>query len=139
MITKGIFSKKSDNWKTPSEIYKRFIDWGYYDPCPTNPDFDGLEIEWKDHNFVNPPYSQISKWLEKAFVERKKRHYSVFLLPVRTDTKWFARIVEEECQICFIQGRLKFNDYGTAPFPSMYVLISEYRKFECMYQRKETK
>ncbi len=139
MNCKGVFSKQSDLWKTPSNIYKHFMEDGYFDPCPANPTFDGLSIQWKKKNFVNPPYSQIMKWLDKAFAERERENYSVFLLPARTDTKWFAKIVRENCKIVFIQGRLKFNDYGTAPFPSMYVVIDEKRQFEVCYEFKEKK
>ena len=30
-----------------------------FDPCPLNdnPEIDGLSIQWKDMNFINPPYS----------------------------------------------------------------------------------
>ena len=133
MNVKGIFSKQSDLWKTPSNIYKRFMQDGYFDPCPTNPTFDGLSIPWKNKNFVNPPYSQIMKWLDKAFAERERENYSVFLIPARTDTKWFAKIVQEKCTIIFLQGRLKFNDYGTAPFPSMFVIIGRTIKLKFDY------
>lgn len=40
--------------------------------------------------FCNPPYSEISKWVEKAFYEtRKDNTLVVLLIPSRTDTKYF--------------------------------------------------
>lgn len=78
MKLKGCFLHQSDLWRTPSKIYKHFMEKGYFDPCPENPNFNGLEIDWKSYNFVNPPYSQIDEWLEKAYIERTKGHYSVF-------------------------------------------------------------
>ena len=45
--------------------------------------------------------------------------------------------MENGCQIILIQGRLKFNDTGTAPFPSMFVQICENRKNEMLYLTKE--
>ena len=75
MNTKGVFSRKSDLWKTPSALYKQFMNDGYFDPCPSNPQFDGLSIEWHKWNFVNPPYSEIIKWLEKGFAERERTFF----------------------------------------------------------------
>ena len=46
MNLKGWYSKESDNWATPLTLYNKMMEKGYYDPCPLNPDKDGLEIEW---------------------------------------------------------------------------------------------
>ena len=54
-----LFSKQSDNWKTPNIVYKKYIDNDYFDPCPYESNFDGLSIDWYEKNFVNPPYSKI--------------------------------------------------------------------------------
>jgi hypothetical protein len=69
-----------------------------------------------------------------AVSETKRSVTSVFLLPVRTDTKWFHSYVDQQknVEIRFIKGRLKFttpkNDelkYTelSAPFPSMIVIF----------------
>lgn len=120
---KGCLLHNSDLWRTPKFLYDYFTKYNYFDPCPINPKFNGLEISWKSHNFVNPPYSQIDKWIDKALKERKKHHNSILLIPARTDTKWFRKLVENNVNIAFIQGRLHFNDKGPAPFPSMFVDI----------------
>lgn len=122
-------SHKSDEWCTPSKIYKRFMDQGYYDPCPINHIVDGLSIDWKNWNFVNPPYSQIDKWVSKAIEEGNKGNWSIMLLPVRTDTKWFKKLVLNGCEFMFIEGRLKFNDTNSAPFPSMFVVVKNTQDF----------
>lgn len=120
---KGCLLHNSDLWKTPKFIYDYYMKKNFFDPCPTNPTFDGLNINWKSFNFVNPPYSQISKWIDKA-LEQKKRHCnSLFLIPARTDTKWFKKLVNNNVHISFIEGRLHFDDKGAAPFPSMFVWI----------------
>ncbi len=83
-------------------------------------DFDGLEIEWEQYNFVNPPYSQISKWVDKALKEREKGKMSIMLLPARTDTKWFRKLYDNNSKFIFLTGRLHFNDTKEGvPFPSM--------------------
>lgn len=56
----------------------------------------------------------------------------VYLIPVRTDTKWFHTYVypyfkKGDCEIRFIKGRLKFNNgegaNNSAPFPSMEIIF----------------
>ena len=120
-MDKILFSSKSDHWRTPKEIYNFFIDEGFFDPCPYNSDFDGLSIEWKEANFVNPPYSKIKKWVLKAIEENKKGKLVVLLIPARTDTQYFRQLVNYGVDILFITGRLSFNDLGTAPFPSCLI------------------
>ena len=75
--------------------------------------------------FINPPYSQIGKWVEKAFYEsRTDNSVCVLLIPARTDTKWFHRFILHRAEVRFIKGRLRFS--GTdcnAPFPSMVVIF----------------
>lgn len=75
--------------------------------------------------FVNPPYSEINKWVAKAFYETKQENtLVVMLIPSRTDTKYFHDYIYNRAEIRFIKGRLKFNDgKGTAPFPSMLVIF----------------
>ena len=64
-MNKILFSKKSDNWATPKIMYQEYVNKGFFDPCPLNSNFDALKIEWKDKNFVNPPYSKIKHFIEK--------------------------------------------------------------------------
>jgi len=94
-----------------------------FDPCPHNPDFDGLSIDWHNRNYVNPPYNDALKWFIKGVEEREKGNMSVFLLPARTDTKLFhEHVMVQANYIWFIKGRLRFiGAPAGAPFPSMIV------------------
>lgn len=49
----------------------------------------------------------------------------MFLIPARTDTRWFHNIVLPHAkEIRFLRGRLKFGDAkNSAPFPSMVVIF----------------
>ena len=123
-MNKILFSKKSDNWKTPEKVYKAFIELGYFDPCPLNSKFNGLEIEWKKENFVNPPYSKIKDFVNKSIEEHKKGKEVILLIPARTDTKYFRKLVNYGCNIIFITGRLHFNNSNSAPFPSCYIKLT---------------
>lgn len=111
-------SRKTDNWKTPAHIYKQFMDKDYFDPCPFMSTFDGLTIPWKEKNFVNPPYSQLKKWIAKAIEENNKGKSIIMLIPARTDTKAFEMLFNHGCNFYFVTGRLHFNDEKKRrPFP----------------------
>ena len=135
-MDKVLFSKKSDNWRTPKVIYKRYMEKGYYDPCPYNSTFNGLEIEWNDNNFVNPPYSKIKDFINKAIEEHKKGKEVVLLIPARTDTKYFRKLVDYGVDITFITGRLHFNESNSAPFPSCIIFLTA-RSTRCHWRNRE--
>lgn len=75
--------------------------------------------------FCNPPYSQIGKWVEKAYREgTKDGTLVVLLIPARTDTRYFHDFILHRSEVRFIRGRLKFGDQkNSAPFPSMVVIF----------------
>ena len=126
MNTKPIFSSSRQNWKTPAKVYADLnSEFGFTgDPCPPDPDFDGLLCDWSTVNFLNPPYSQIMAWLKKAIIEHRKGKTIVALLPSRTGTAWFHEcVLPHATEIRFIRGRLQFDDCGVnAPFDSMIVI-----------------
>jgi site-specific DNA-methyltransferase (adenine-specific) len=78
------FSSLRLDWKTPKAVYQ-VLDAEFsfdFDPCPVNPQFDGLSVEWGESNFVNPPYGrELPKWIEKGFKEWRKGKTVVFLIP----------------------------------------------------------
>jgi len=129
--TKGLMSSIKQDWTTPKDFYNKLNEeFNFdFDPCPTNPSFDGLKIEWKERNFVNPPYNSQKDWILKAIEESKKGKLSVLLIPARTDTKVFHEYIYGKYEIRFIKGRLKFGGgKGSAPFPSMLVIIKELKE-----------
>ena len=117
---------------TPLEILHDIrLEFGeFFDPCPANWDgsFDGLEIEWKNVNFVNPPYSNIAAWAKKCEQEWMKGKTVIMLIPPRTCTKYFHNHIDNKAELRFFRGRLKFlnpdtkKPMNTAPFPSMLVI-----------------
>ena len=128
MMNRVLFKSNSDNWKTPEMVYSKLNEEFKFDfdPCPLNdtPTFDGLSIEWGNCNFVNPPYSQISKWCKKAVEEWIKGKTVVMLIPSRTDTKYWHEYIMKATEIRFIKGRLKFGDSkNSAPFPSAVIVF----------------
>jgi len=126
-INNGMFTSTRLDWQTPKEFYKSLDDEFHFDfdPCPKNPDFDGLEIEWGNCNFVNPPYGrEIQKWVKKAYNEWRKGKTVVLLIPSRTDTSYWHDYIMKATEIRFIRGRLYFDDgKGCAPFPSAVIVF----------------
>lgn len=111
----------SDNWKTPPEFYESLNkEFQFnFDPCPYSegePVFDGLQVEWKERNYINPPYSRTLKeaFIKKAIEEAKKGRLCVMLLPVSTSTKVFHdHILPAKPEIRFVRGRIAFQGYNT--------------------------
>lgn len=119
--------KKKDDVETPDYllafIREHFQLEGFFDPCPKNPTFDGLQVDWGKKNFVNPPFSEIPKWLKKGIEEKKKGNKSVFLLTARTSSKyWFENVWREATEILFLEGGIKFKGYENR-FPIPIVLV----------------
>lgn len=125
-MNKVHFSTGNDNWSTLRSIYddlnKEFnFD---FDPCPLH-GADGLKVNWGFKNFVNPPHSEIKKWIKYGYEQyRLFGKTVVFLIPSRTDTKWWHEYCMEADEIRFIKGRLKFGESKNyAPFPSCIVIF----------------
>ena len=122
-----------DNYSTPDWILDTFEN--YFDPCPLSedPKINGLEIDWKDKTFVNPPYSKPMPWVLKAIEESKKGKRIVMLLKMDTSTRWYAKLHEAKAHFLWFSKRLSFKRYGhtetdklytyTAAFPSMLVIL----------------
>ena len=120
---KTMFSHNTDHWATPKNIYNYYIKHGYIDPCPLHSKEDNLNKKYENKKlFINPPYSAIDKWTE--FIKNNyKTNIIVLLIPARTDTKYFHELIKLTPTIIFLKGRLKFNEKGTAPFPSILMIF----------------
>ena len=139
MINKGLFTSLKQDWKTPKRFYEELNkEFNFdFDPCPVNPSFDGLDVEWGSCNFVNPPYNKLKDWLKKGFEEWKKGKTVVFLIPSRTDTRYWHDYCMKATEIRFIKGRLHFDDSNKpAPFPSCVIVFGEAFSEEKVLRRR---
>jgi len=114
-----IRKKIHDDWATPKELLdelkKEFGEM--FDPCPLRMRFDdgkmrnGLEMNWAEVNFINPPYNRKDKeaFIEKAYSESRMGKICIMLLPVSTSTKIFHRLIYPHAEIRFIKGRVRFK------------------------------
>lgn len=129
-MNKVVWSRKSDHWSTPKKFLNSLgrID---FDPCPLHGSFkDSFPLtKWHGRVFINPPYSDIKNWISLGFEAMKYNRVTelIYLLPARTDTKWFHELcMPFASEIQFLKGRLKFgNAKNSAPFPSMVVYFKK--------------
>ncbi len=137
MINKGLFSSTTDMWATPQAFLDKLNDEFQFDTdvcaVPENAKCakfytkqdDGLSKDWTGTCWMNPPYGrEICKWVKKAHDSAKNGAIIVCLLPARTDTRWFHDYIYGVAEIRFVKGRLRFNEQGAAPFPSMVVVFN---------------
>ena len=131
-MNRALFSSASDRWATPQHVYEA-LDAEFhfdFDPCPLDGRVDGtapLFVRWQGKRvFCNPPYGPgMEEWLERGL----EADLAVFLIPARTDTRWFHSLVLPNAkEIRFLKGRLKFGGAPyNAPFPSMVVVFGRQR------------
>jgi len=81
--------------------------------------------------FMNPPYSDIPTWLEKAKREAEQGALVVCILPVDTSTKWFHKYIwngswRTGITVRFPNKRYKFDNYAnSAKFATMIVIFGK--------------
>lgn len=135
------FSSKSDEWITPDDLFQQLREEFRFtlDPCATGGNArctryytnaeDGLAQDWgTDVVFMNPPYSDIARWIEKAHASALAGATVVCLIPARTDRPWWGDYVLNADEIWFIAGRVRFvspdeKKASSAPFPSVVVVF----------------
>lgn len=128
-------SSESDEWATPQELYDMLdAEFGFeVDVCASvdnakcatyfTQEDDGLSQEWRGICWMNPPYSAIADWMQKAFESSKDGATVVCLVPARTDTAWWWN-TSRYGEVRFLKGRLKFGEStNSAPFPSSVVVF----------------
>jgi len=96
-------------WLTPPELYES-LDKEFkfdFDPCPFPlPDgFDGLTCDWKNSNYVNPPFGSIihqgkkkgaTAWVRKAILENARGKDVVLVYPI---DKWILMMIKAGAEI----------------------------------------
>lgn len=136
-----LFSKKSDEWSTPAEVF-RPLDAEFQftlDVAATERnakcsryftrEIDGLGEDWsQDICWMNPPYSQVGVWMEKAYLTSLNGAEVVCLVPSRTDTRWWHSYAIKADEIRWIQGRVGFlnpthRGRTRSPFPTAVVIF----------------
>lgn len=113
-------SKPSDEWMTPDGLYSFFAGWD--DPALPGKT-DGLDREWGNPTYCNPPYSNPLPWVKKAIAESRKGKRVAMLLRHDSSTEWWRLLHEEGAYFMAVIGRLHFSGGGPANFASVLVLL----------------
>jgi site-specific DNA-methyltransferase (adenine-specific) len=122
------FGRRCDNNDTPKDFYREINkEFKFtFDPCPSNgkeSGKDGLAIEWKSSNYVNPPFSEVKKWAKKAVEQMEKGRNTVILAPLRPTSKYWKKfVIPYACEIRFLSEGLVFGKH-TKPIPFPLSLI----------------
>lgn len=112
-----MFSKASDEWRTPQDFFEALdAEFGFDVDAAASAENrwkesyfgldhhregcrDALAIDWWPWGkvfWLNPPYSKCREFITKAAWETKKGCTTVCLVPSRTDTRWWQRYFTEE-------------------------------------------
>jgi hypothetical protein len=87
-------------WLTPPELMNELKEEFQFDfdPCPypRPEDFDGLEEDWGQSNYVNPPFKGPTAWVRKAIAEHEKGKTVVFVFPL---DKWVHYLIQAGAEI----------------------------------------
>jgi transcriptional regulator with XRE-family HTH domain len=74
---------------------------------------DGLVENWSARTvFVNPPFSELLKWLRRVHDQWRVGNVEtvICLVPVRTDSAWFHDVLSADADIYLLRGRVRFLD-----------------------------
>lgn len=97
-------------WLTPPKLMESLqLEFDFdFDPCPypKPDDFDGLNVEWGNYSYVNPPFGSYTDhtgkkkgptaWARKAIAENKKGKGVVFVYPI---DKWVLLMPESGAKV----------------------------------------
>ena len=110
----------NDHWETKDYILKAIREefGDFFDPCPLRHDitkWDGLKVEWKKVNFINPPYNNKDKvaFIEKAFNEWRSGKTCIMLLPLSIELPVYQDIILPYAKLIFVRGRIKFKGFNS--------------------------
>jgi phage N-6-adenine-methyltransferase len=85
---------------------------------------DSLQADWSEFDgwmWLNPPYSHITPWVEKAWAETRFKSKIAMLIPASVGANWWADNVHNAAHVLFLNGRLSFD--GKAPYPKDCALL----------------
>jgi hypothetical protein len=108
-------------WLVPPDIYNPLDDEFHFDfdPCPypLPEGFNGIDAEWGNFNWVNPPFRKTdgkygagpTAFIRKAIEEQKKGKTSVIII----NTMSFINLLLEAGAECRSMGRVRWLDCRT--------------------------
>lgn len=126
-----------DEWYTPPEVIRAVcaaagVDRIDVDPCYCDKGFtdpirridvrqggDGLTLSWGGPGFafVNPPYSDAARWIERSHAQARDGYTVIMLIPMRPETAaWWRHVWTSGGYVVITRGRIRFvAPDGTRP------------------------
>lgn len=103
----------NDFWYTPPYVMncvKQFFGFaGFGDPCPVNPEFNGLQHTWLPECYINPPYS---RKLRRAFIQKGIKEYKggrfLWLLNFGNNIDHWD-LHQRSSSVCLPETRIRFT------------------------------
>lgn len=107
-------------WLTPKGIYQKLNEEFSFDfdpcPCPKPENFDSLNMDWGNINYVNPPFRKNdgggygpTAWVRKAIEQQQKGKSSVLLIP----TQSYVNLLLEAGAELRSMGRVRWEEVDT--------------------------
>jgi|SRR5216684_237849 len=134
-----VTSRASDEWSSPQWLVEQCAaEFGPFDLDPAASDGsaqapvfftvydDGLGRPWKGRVWMNPPYSEVGKWMAKAAAEVAigNADLVVCLVPARVDARWYRAAAAVASVVRILPQRVKFGGLSdSAPFPSAVIVL----------------
>lgn len=130
MFDQGQRRKGSDTYYSPAWVTNKipevFSGCTFLDPCPGNRQIpgsvhgsiNGLSYSWQDvadFSFVNPPFSDIRTWIDKAGLESNIGHNSVLFCKLDYRTSWFRKIEKLSLAYFPVKGYINFLKENGSP------------------------
>lgn len=147
LINQGFRAGGTDTHYTPlwvtKELQSIFGGKPFLDPCPGTRGkisgstifevYDGLNYNWHEvceYSFVNPPYSSVSQWIDKASLEADQGHTSLWFTKLDYRTKWYEKLEGVAQYIRPVKGYVRFEreDFtqnNAATFQTCFVLFGK--------------
>lgn len=84
---------------------------------------NGLKQPWESRTYVNPPFSHLKEWLEKAVWEGAMERAEILVLsPVRTSRPWFRAALADCTDAYWLNYNIRFLGFKDA-FPQALCLL----------------
>ena len=134
--THQVIVGKNDLWETPPDILpkamKRYDVHPVLDVCATDANHkfdsyftekdDALIKQWDQDFFMNPPYSQITKWMDYAYTQHKRHNVTALILTfIKLEVAWSQKYIYNTildrwfCEFKPLDKRIRFLIDGIKP------------------------
>jgi phage N-6-adenine-methyltransferase len=118
-----------DGWRTPKPIIdwlNRIYQFDYDTACTDEnaltakiwrgrADGDALSCEWIGVLYCNPPYSDVTPWVEKAISSAERGATVVMLIPSPNGEAYHAKALRHAKRLILINGRIAFINADGKP------------------------